>query len=288
MRTNNDILYHYCSTATFHSIISGGTVRLSSMSLSNDAMEGRLLMTAFKRLIQKDAIEGYRSKELIDQLELMENLFDGLGFCLSEDGDLLSQWRGYADDGKGVAIGFSKNYFQWLSGLTKDAGKLFELVKVEYGDEAHEAEITPTYEKIRDQIYSGAFMIKNVGSPDIFLPEGPESYHRRLEEARTLLQKHLTPLLTTLFRLKSKAFEEEKEWRLLSDRYRHHSTPCEFRAEQNRLIPFRSIPLKKDYLSIVEVVLGPKHISPPEVINTFITNFGFTGVQVLQSSATYR
>lgn len=29
-----------------------------------------------------------------------------LGFCLSEDGDVLSQWRGYADNAQGVAIGF--------------------------------------------------------------------------------------------------------------------------------------------------------------------------------------
>lgn len=30
--------------------------------------------------------------------------------CFSEDGDLLSQWRGYAADGTGIAIGFKKEY----------------------------------------------------------------------------------------------------------------------------------------------------------------------------------
>jgi len=29
--------------------------------------------------------------------------------CFSEKGDLLSQWRAYADDGEGVAIGFDPN-----------------------------------------------------------------------------------------------------------------------------------------------------------------------------------
>lgn len=31
---------------------------------------------------------------------------EGLGFCLSERGDLLSQWRGYAAQGRGVSIAF--------------------------------------------------------------------------------------------------------------------------------------------------------------------------------------
>lgn len=30
------------------------------------------------------------------------------GFCLSVKRDMLSQWRGYADDGMGFAIGFKK------------------------------------------------------------------------------------------------------------------------------------------------------------------------------------
>ena len=32
--------------------------------------------------------------------------------CFSGNGDLLSQWRGYADDGKGVAIGFKTKYLK--------------------------------------------------------------------------------------------------------------------------------------------------------------------------------
>lgn len=31
-----------------------------------------------------------------------EQFIDGLGFCLSEQSDLLSQWRGYAGDATGV------------------------------------------------------------------------------------------------------------------------------------------------------------------------------------------
>jgi hypothetical protein len=36
-----DILYHYCSNATFLSIIESNTIRLSDLSLSNDSQEGR-------------------------------------------------------------------------------------------------------------------------------------------------------------------------------------------------------------------------------------------------------
>lgn len=30
--------------------------------------------------------------------------------CFSKNGDLLSQWRAYAEDGKGFSIGFDSNY----------------------------------------------------------------------------------------------------------------------------------------------------------------------------------
>lgn len=32
--------------------------------------------------------------------------------CFSENGDLLSQWRGYANDAKGISIGFNKDILQ--------------------------------------------------------------------------------------------------------------------------------------------------------------------------------
>ena len=49
--------------------------------------------------------------------------------CFCEDGDKLSQWRGYADNGKGVSIGFSAQELRCYSERYKD---IMTMEKVEY------------------------------------------------------------------------------------------------------------------------------------------------------------
>jgi hypothetical protein len=89
-----DILYHYCNTDSFISIIRSQSIRLSSLSLSNDSMEGQLVTKTIMRLAERDGIVGKEKIELEESLRFNERYFDGLGFCLSAYGDLLSQWRG--------------------------------------------------------------------------------------------------------------------------------------------------------------------------------------------------
>jgi len=110
----NDILYHYCSTEAFHSIISSRSIWLSALALSNDSMEGKMLIDAFTRLAKRDKIDR-QSLVLLQDKILAYHKDEGFGFSLSLEGDLLSQWRGYAEDGCGVSIGFSKSYLQKLT-----------------------------------------------------------------------------------------------------------------------------------------------------------------------------
>jgi hypothetical protein len=110
-----DTLYHYCSTASFHAITQSHALWLSSLSLSNDTMEGKLVARAIARLAERDSLESKGFRLLQRIIVLLELAFDGLGFCLSEKDDLLSQWRGYAADATGVSIGFSKEYLKRLA-----------------------------------------------------------------------------------------------------------------------------------------------------------------------------
>ena len=91
-------LFHYCSSSNFLKIVEQHAVYLSSLSLSNDTLEGKLVARAFETLGQRDKLAQATVERLRESLEMFEEILDGLGFCLSEDGDLLSQWRGYAGD----------------------------------------------------------------------------------------------------------------------------------------------------------------------------------------------
>ncbi len=103
-----DILYHYCSNESFYLIVSSKSIHMSSLSLSNDKKEGKLVTEVFMSIVNENDNNNIYKRQLKDKLLALEQIVDGVGFCLSEEGDLLSQWRGYADDASGVSIGFSR------------------------------------------------------------------------------------------------------------------------------------------------------------------------------------
>jgi len=154
--THMDILYHYCSTASFHAIIQSHALWLSSLSLSNDTLVGKLVARTIDRLAERDSLAYEKVSLLKRGIRFFEETFDGLGFCLSEEGDLLSQWRGYAGDATGVAIGFSKKYLERLTKVKKSQDKSWCILqKGKYDPSAHDACVEPTYRKVTLLIENG-------------------------------------------------------------------------------------------------------------------------------------
>lgn len=284
-------LYHYCSNSNFISIVQNASIRLSSLSLSNDYKEGKLLpelLIAFARDSELDDSHVDRLKVSLGELNSM---FDGLGFCLSEERDLLSQWRGYADDANGVAIGFSKEYIEELSSSSKGEKKSgFSLEKIEYDINKQKQIITPTFNKINELVEQGAFGIPGIkGLLDTRSKEEIDADDKKINSAYKTYSRTTLMLLTKIFLLKSPAFREEKEWRLISYFLNSGSDLCEFYSRLNAIVPFREYKLNKsDLSSIVEVVLGPKNMTPPHIVKNLLSKNGFEDVDVTNSEASYR
>ena len=83
---------------------------LTEASFTNDAWENRMLDPIFEEALEQLTEEGEID---CSQMDLARDLyyyhsacFIYLG-CFSEEGDILPQWRSYADDGRGFAIGFN-------------------------------------------------------------------------------------------------------------------------------------------------------------------------------------
>lgn len=286
-----EALYHYCSTQTFWSIVSNRSVRLSSLSLSNDTLEGKLVSKSLVRLAQRDGLDEYTIRRLLESVEHVERLADGLGFCLSEEPDLLSQWRGYAADATGISIGFSQEYLTWLGkAVATETGSGFSLNRVVYDDAEHDTHVEATYQEAKRLIEQGAY--KRWGVRMLLDTRTDEEFERDRKEGESAfrsLSMSLLMLLFKLFLLKSFAFREEREWRLLAYFMRTGTDSCSFRATRDRIIPFREIPLLElERQPIREVVLAPKHITPDLVIEDFLRQNGFDNVQVRRSEASYR
>ncbi|HNA27817.1 MAG TPA: DUF2971 domain-containing protein [Nitrospira sp.] len=285
-------LYHYCSTSAFHAIVESHAIWLSALSLSNDIMEGKVVADTIASLAKRASIDDRSVHEIQKALGFLEELVEGLGFCLSEDGDLLSQWRGYAVDATGVAIGFSTEYLNKLSDSSKNQTLPgFSLARVEYDIPSQESHIKPTFDEIYKICQSGALQGLR---PDSILGKG-KTEEELMREALSFKQginsmfARVLALLPELFRLKSLAFKEEREWRLISYFIKYGADYCEYRAIKDRIIPYRKFELTQACGNpIVEVILGPKHTTPMKLVEKFLEQNQYRGVIVRRSKASYR
>lgn len=284
-------LYHYCNTASFVSIIESRSLWLSSLALSNDTMEGRIVNRVVIELAREDGLSGYPLQRLEESVHLMEEMFDGLGFCLSEEGDLLSQWRGYADNASGISIGFSQSYLEKLAEVIKEKkGPTFTLQKVEYDPNVHRTQVAPTYAELRKLIDAGAFKMSGFRTlMDNRTDEEIEAEQEAVKKTNMKLFLKLLELFPKLFLLKTHGFREEREWRLVSTVIRGLADTCDYRASSGRVIPFMKFNLANlDMQAIDEVVLGPRHPTPLEIVAAMLKRYGFEGIRVRRSDATYR
>ena len=106
--TNNDIIYHYCSANAFHSICTSKRIRLTDLFSMNDYLEIHWGYSIWEQAATN--LLPILGKEFLDNIDKIVHNSGLLGLivasCFSLNGDVLSQWRAYSDDGKGYAIGF--------------------------------------------------------------------------------------------------------------------------------------------------------------------------------------
>lgn len=252
-------------------------------------MEGRLVSRVFDRmLIQR----GYQPKvlaEIREAIRFVEDYSDGLGFCLSENGDLLSQWRGYAEDGQGFSVGFSDEYLTELQDGLGQGEPKFNISKVRYQDQEHEDALAPILNGMDEIVKAGKLEIPENKLLALIQGEYQTPPSRKPGDARSDLWFKAVEAAASVYTLKNAAFSEEVEWRLLSYLRKYRDDTAHYRAAGNRLVPYREIVLKPMATpAIVDVYIGPKNITPEFVVQKFLKQSGFDEVTVTRSAATYR
>lgn len=203
-RIRPKIVYHYCSLETFFAIFSNSTIRLSNISKSNDSEEITYLLPKMKKFCT--GLFNYYNDMFPEQYRLqtdfINNTFDSkfnetsLNFyviCFSEEPDLLSQWRGYANDACGVSIGFSTESFYPLARSVR-SGYNFSQVRYSLDDLYYQIEKYTT-EKI-EKSFNG----------------NPQNDSLSL---LNIVDTTISMILYNSILYKNPNFNEEKEWRLV-------------------------------------------------------------------------
>ena len=318
----DNLVYHYCSTDVFQQIISNKKIRLSDITKSNDSAELKwasryvkdMFMEKYESAAQatkyfregypKELFEQFLSQSIIETFDDDKRYYTFFVCCFSAVGDQLSQWRGYADDGKGLSIGFDQEKMKNSADEEQERGGYYLIFdKVVY----HESEQKNIVKQYADALIS-----------DLKLWAKSEVIEGNTElVTEYLFGKTMGNLFKRCVLLKNPFFIEEKEYRLcylntvepmneakkkalerfrmkykysdLGDKSKKKPviTPeIGYYCRNSILVPYFDYSFDKSIVK--EVIIGPKSKASERDIGEFLHNYGFHDVMVKKSAGTYR
>ena len=252
MLNDDSILYHYCSVDVFVNILKTHSIWLTHAREMNDFHEDILFRKPLKTALQSFVNRSEPERQLLQQIvdEYTKRADFPYVACFSRDKDMLSQWRAYADDGKGVAIGLN-------------LGKLphFDLFMQKHGECISKPVIIDevSYTQEDDDV---EFMKKILSACLI--------NYQKVKNETEVLRQGINALNRLSIFSKGRGFEEEHEVRmvyhpcyrnLLANLNRespkgHEHDDIEFRVRDGRILSYFTYQLPME--AIHSVVLGPK------------------------------
>ena len=276
---DDEIVYHYCRPDAFLEIVRSGTIWHSAYTVLNDTTEREW---GYKIFIE--VTEGLREEcgaDFIDHIQAIVKISQTNSVAMissySLNGDVLSQWRAYADGGRGFAIGFS----------TRDMDMPAKPLKVLYDRVAQVTELTANIRRLFQHERSTGFKYN-----DDFLA-------------------HWYTFGLDLCAYKNPAFSEEMEIRRVHvsmalgevtrvvipigaiDRQSVRRSPpvqVDFRVSNGVLVPYVVLDYTDDGKKepLREVVLGPKNANLETNVGILLSSMGLNNVTVKRSQAPYR
>lgn len=254
-------LYHYTSQAGLIGIVDSDTLWASDVLYLNDVSEYIYTADLAQKLVRK--LRASHDKEDIKKFQsilesgLKEPLSRVYVCSFSEEGDLLSQWRGYCPSAGGFCLGFNRERLSEVSRTlgasfkkciydpSEQQALLYDILNTAVSQFPEEVEISPTVYELDTQ--DGGAGWSNIRTELLNRDRSIEDMVMRFTEE--ILR--LAPLF------KHPKFKEECEWRLsIEGTGVAHVT--KYRQGSSFLIPYKVLPFalrKRKVLS--EVIVGP-------------------------------
>ena len=281
-------MYHYTGVDGFISIIESRKLWITSTATMNDHKETKW----FKEKLSEYLKDNYK-KEEVDTIKLLwfrllESFFDVHLCSFSNNGDKLSQWRAYSDDGTGVSIKFKRDELNLSRSVFYGGGKVIINDDLLLENVIYDKDIQK--EKILSLI-----------NQMLFLSEHPN---------QEILEDVFSKALIYSCTFKNEAFSEESEIRII-DLAKYNSDkkvweiikPLVGNAIGNKsrntvkdLPKFRNsgghissyFELELSGGEIEEIVIGPKSNLTEMSIRMFLQTNDIYGVKIRDSEASYR
>lgn len=274
-----EYLYHYCSCDAFKSIIEHKTIRLSALDQSNDFTEGLIIAEAFKKHMLSIFMEKKSKVIIANNNEVEKNIDDvvgywrGFGFCLTESRDSLSQWRGYAQEATGFAIGFRVEELRRLFDEANHKNSSYgsaQLRKVIYKEELNE-ELIMKANDVAAKIEAASKLSADEHTDEVIAP----------------LLQDFAYLSRDRYCFKKQGFQDEREWRVLASVRGSDHKKLNFLHSNGQIKPYIDVSFGDFPKIIGEVVVGPKQSTPDLIIDALVKKAGFE-VEVIKSKTSFR
>lgn len=243
-----DILYHYTNAVGLQGILESRCLRATDIRFLNDPSEWRHLFT----IMSEGAAPNSSALST-----LLRNIPDRLlnetircyvaSFCAN--GDLLSQWRGYAGGVSGFAIGFHQEQLETHLLSVLDGEDPWRLTKVKYEQSAQRAEIGKTMLEALQRTLQALSAAQPDQNPVELLSKG----------AAPAFVLGLARIAQEAAINKPLGYKEESEWRVVRTvRFDSNALP-ELRAGRASLIPYMNFPLEGSdgRPTVAEIKIGP-------------------------------
>lgn len=265
----NQELFHYTSIDALLSIVTHKTLWATEISYLNDTQELRLFADLLLEKINVyDAVGTDSEIKAASQLTgWIKDWFVGgaLVFTTSftENGNILSQWRGYCQHGRGVSLGFDPATI-----IAAAAQANFTIGRCIYEWPKH-------HELARAVV--GRLVSLAIERGDHANMHPTQSFYPTFDEA--------APEIIRIGVLcKHPSFAEEREWRCISQPVKHYvEAPIKYRAGSSALIPYLEFPLPSmnEALAVQTAIVGPSP-TPDLAFNgvaRYLSKYAATGQQ---------
>jgi hypothetical protein len=230
-----DELFHYTSPEGLIGIIGSRSLWASDMLCLNDSSEATYAHGLIQDALDMDngrLLPPKHRSQFEEGLRSAFRMYPPFVTCFCENGDLLSQWRGYGGAGEGFALGFRRS---WLTSSAVLDDAKFCLVKVIYCPNQQKRLITE--------------FIESSGSISTTYQFSDDDAERWFWGITANAIAHL------VVAIKDPVFEQENEWRLINttiipgENYR-------YRVSGHRIVPYVKIPVDAD--AVTSLVRGPR------------------------------
>lgn len=244
-------IYHYTNDQGLRGVLETGRLWCSDLFCLNDPSELRHGFSHLVRILDERAKRGPRETQIFAD-DFKKFLSDGLDksafyfvLSFSSDGDDLGQWRAYADNGRGYALGFDGVALE--SAFTKKGGHRIPNFST-FGVNYNEAALIAIHERMVESMWHLISLPHDKSIPR----EAINPYMKALS-----IKLALNALSAALF-FKHRGYKNESEFRFLQI-FRADKPPPQLmrRFRSHEMIRYREFDWRTITGALKQIIVGP-------------------------------